>query len=128
AATVTVSAPNCLTIRHATTSPSSLWAMPRRTEGPSRTSVTSPRSTGVVPRTATTVCRRSSGVRTRPTPRTVHSVAPCTTGAPPPPPAPTAPPRGPPHDEPPRHVHVGSRDGVQHLVQRDSTRGHPLRI
>ena len=56
--------------------------MPRRTAGASRTSATSPSSTGVVPRTATTVCAQVLDVRARPTARTVHSIGPCTTKPP----------------------------------------------
>src|SRR4029079_15440609 len=49
AATLTVSAPNCFTMRQLTTSPARRCAMPRRTAGASRTSATSAGSTGVPP-------------------------------------------------------------------------------
>ncbi len=75
AATLTVSAPNCLLMRQLTTSPASRCASPRRGAGASTTSATSASSTGAMPR-ATTVRRRSSTPAARPTARTLHSVEP----------------------------------------------------
>ena len=108
-ATETVSAPNCLEMRQLTISEPSPCAMPRRTAGASRTSATSPSSTGVVSRTATTVARRSPTFSARPTARTVHSIGPWAT-------------------KPPGGVLVGPLDRGHHLAQGHAEGRHAVGI
>ena len=110
AATVTVSAPNCLMMRALTTSPFSRCAMPRRTAGASRTSATSPSSTGTSPRIvddgAAQVVDRLRAARA---PARSTRSAPCAT-------------------MPPEAFTFDSSTACMHLVEADAPRRHALRI